>query len=57
MPECKKCPALGICGGGCIYNRFVKGGKVDKQDKYFCEFMRKLLKHFIYELNKLSNFC
>jgi len=52
MPECKKCPALGICGGGCIYNRFVKGGKIGKQDPYFCDFVKGLLKHFIIELDK-----
>ena len=56
MPNCKNCPALGICGGGCIYNRFVKGS-LGKQDKYFCEFMKRLLNHFIYELSEPQNFC
>lgn len=50
MPKCKNCPALGICGGGCIFNRYVKTGKISEPDKYFCSFMRKLLEHFIKEL-------
>jgi len=49
-PQCRRCPALGICGGGCIYNRFVKNGKFESTDEFFCEFMKKLLKQFILEL-------
>ena len=52
MPECNDCPALGICGGGCMYNRYLKNGKLESKDEYFCEFTKKLLSNFISELSE-----
>jgi len=56
MEECKTCPSLGICGGGCAYNRYVKEGAIGKRDEYFCEIMNGLLKNFILELDDARKF-
>jgi len=51
-PACKTCPALGVCGGGCMYNRFVKNGTLKKPDTYYCKFIKGLLEWAIGELYK-----
>jgi len=44
MPECYNCEAIGICGGGCPYNSFIKYGTIWKPDKEFCIFIKSLLR-------------
>ena len=44
MPQCKTCPALGICGGGCHYNRYMKTGRLDRPDPDFCKYANKVLR-------------
>ena len=43
MPDCKFCPALGVCGGGCAFNAEIKFGGLKKRDKTFCVHTHKIL--------------
>lgn len=43
MDECKYCPAIGICGGGCVFNVKIKFGGLMKRDKSFCVHTHKIL--------------
>lgn len=45
--ECMKCPAIGICGGGCAYDIYIKTGKLDIKEDYFCTFQNEILKLLI----------
>ena len=36
MKYCVYCPAVGICGGGCIFNAEIAGGSISSIDKSFC---------------------
>jgi radical SAM protein with 4Fe4S-binding SPASM domain len=40
---CEKCFALGICGGGCLYNIFINTGTLHGKDEDFCSQTRGLL--------------
>ncbi len=42
--DCMRCPALGICGGGCAYDIYVKTGKLGIKEDYFCTFQNEILK-------------
>lgn len=42
-PDCIYCPALGICGGGCIFNAEILTGDLTKRDKSFCVHTLKIL--------------
>jgi len=42
MKECKYCPAIGICGGGCAFNAEIKFGSLNKKDKTFCVHTHKI---------------
>lgn len=37
MKECYDCPALGICGGGCVINTERKYGTMHRPDPRFCK--------------------
>lgn len=41
--ECKNCPAIGVCGGGCIFNAEVNYGDINMRDKAFCIHTNKIL--------------
>jgi len=43
MQQCSDCIGLGICGGGCADEAFVKGGSIDAVDRAFCDHCRHLL--------------
>lgn len=43
MLDCKYCPALGVCGGGCDFNAEIKFGGLQKRDKTFCVHTHKIL--------------
>ncbi len=45
--ECMKCPAIGICGGGCAYDIYVKTGQLGIKEDYFCTFQNEILKLLI----------
>lgn len=43
IPECLDCPALGVCGGGCFYNSYLRDGSVWTVDKVNCTFVTTIL--------------
>ncbi len=42
--DCMRCPAIGICGGGCAYDIYVKTGQLGIKEDYFCTFQNEILK-------------
>ena len=42
--ECMNCPALGICGGACAYDVYIKTGQLGIKEDYFCTFQNEILK-------------
>jgi len=52
MPACKSCPSIGICGGGCHYNRIQRTGKINEPDPVFCVYANKVLEWAIKDLVK-----
>ena len=47
LDECKFCPAVGICGGGCIFNAHKKSGNIFGRDKDFCVYIHKLFEYLL----------
>ncbi len=45
--ECMRCAAIGICGGGCAYDIYVKTGQLGIKEDYFCTFQNEILKLLI----------
>lgn len=47
--ECRDCCAIGICGGGCIFDgEAINGaGCIDQRN---CHFTKKLLEHFVWDM-------
>lgn len=50
MPECTDCIALGICGGGCPYEAFLKEGTIWGLDRQFCVHAKTTLEFLIQDL-------
>jgi uncharacterized protein len=50
MPQCQKCIALGICGGGCPYNARHKKGSIWDLDERFCVHAKKVLDYLIWDV-------
>ncbi len=48
--ECQNCEALGICGGGCAYNSFIREGKISATDKIHCIHTKETLRYLLQEL-------
>jgi len=44
MKECRKCIALGICGGGCGYNALKMKGSIWDMDTDFCQYISTMLR-------------
>ena len=42
--ECMTCPAIGICGGACAYDVYIKTGQIGIKENYFCTFQNEILK-------------
>ncbi len=42
--QCMNCPAIGICGGACGYDVYIKTGKIGIKENYFCTFQNEILK-------------
>ncbi len=42
--ECMSCPAIGICGGACAYDVYIKTGQIGIKEDYFCTFQKEILK-------------
>lgn len=45
--DCMRCAAVGICGGGCAYDIYVKTGQLGIKEDYFCTFQNEILKLLI----------
>lgn len=43
MPQCRHCPAIAICGGGCAYNALVRKGSIWDLDPQQCAYMMRFL--------------
>lgn len=52
MDECSGCIGLGICGGGCADDAFVKCGSISALDRAFCEHCRLLIEWMCDDLVK-----
>ena len=50
MPECKDCPGISICGGGCLMNAEKLYGSIWEKDKQFCIHCLKTLEWMIWDL-------
>lgn len=47
MPECKDCPYISICGGGCPYNALMSNGDIWAKDPQACSFNAKLINWYL----------
>ncbi|MHA1401540.1 MAG: radical SAM protein [Candidatus Heimdallarchaeaceae archaeon] len=47
IDACLKCPAIGICGGGCPLDPLEQYGNMYELDKRFCDFALECLWYFI----------
>lgn len=47
MGECYDCPALGICGGGCVINTERKFGTIHRPDSRFCKQTLSILENIL----------
>jgi len=55
-PECLKCPALAVCGGGCQYDVYCESGSINTAlDTYRCKQNLSLLEWQIWDLHRISN--
>ena len=43
IPECIKCEALGLCGGGCPYHAFINAGDIWELDERHCIYVKDVL--------------
>lgn len=50
MSQCTDCIALGICGGGCSHNAYVRSGSIWALDEAFCIHAKMILKFLIRDL-------
>lgn len=50
MPQCEKCMALGICGGGCALNAKANGKSIWDLDERFCIHSKTTLEFLIWDL-------
>lgn len=50
LAECQKCNTIGICGGGCAYNAYLKTGSIWRIDKKFCIHTKTSLEWIIWDL-------
>jgi uncharacterized protein len=50
MEKCQQCPAIGICGGGCGFNAFVRNGSIREIDDTFCFHSLYTLEWLIWDL-------
>src|SRR3989344_527027 len=51
LEECVKCTMIGICGGGCTYDSYIKNkGNIEKIDKNYCDYTNKILEFLVWDL-------
>jgi len=49
MTQCLKCPAVGICGGGCPYNAYLNNGSIWSIDEMYCNYAKNILEWLIWD--------
>ena len=54
IDECKFCPAIAICGGGCPHNAYVQNGSIFTTDKNFCIHSKMALNWLLNRVYKLQ---
>jgi uncharacterized protein len=47
MPQCAHCPAILLCGGGCLYNAYKKYGTIWKVPEETCRFSQKCIEFLV----------
>jgi len=52
MPQCKECPGLIMCGGGCPYEAYQKKGDIWALDDRFCTHCKESIKWMMEALYK-----
>lgn len=50
MQECLDCRALGICGGGCFYNSYLREGDIWKPDQAHCTLAKETLQTLLSDM-------
>jgi uncharacterized protein len=48
--ECQKCPLIGMCGGGCIYDAYLRTGSIWHVNKFFCQFIQAITEWLVWDL-------
>jgi uncharacterized protein len=54
ISECRRCSALGICGGGCPFNAERESGSIWKLDNRFCAHSKTALEWLIWDLYRAA---
>ena len=49
MNQCKDCPGIGLCGGGCPFNAYVRHDSIWELDDGFCPHTLKTLEWLVWE--------
>lgn len=52
MRGCESCETLGICGGGCHYNAYMKSGNILGKDNDYCTYTKKTVEWLIKDLEE-----
>lgn len=50
MPQCRYCPAVGVCGGGCAYGAQLRNGSIWSVDDRFCTHSLSTLEWILWDL-------
>lgn len=51
LEECRGCPLIGVCGGGCVYDAFViNRGDIRKLDRRVCDYTESIVTFLIWDL-------
>lgn len=55
MPECSNCECLGICGGGCYMNAYIKNQSFSSRDPYYCNYIKTILNWILRKIIENTN--
>jgi uncharacterized protein len=55
MNECIDCKALGICGGGCPYQSYLRNGSIWGLDDRMCQHNKILIDWLVWETCESNN--
>ena len=54
MSQCRNCPAIGVCGGGCAYNAELRNGSIWTLDDRFCAHALSTLEWMIWDIYEIT---